>query len=295
MEPRTAIVTGASHGIGAHIARALAARAMNLLLVARSEDELRRLAAELRTPEVTVAVAAVDLAGRQAAQQVAEAARAELGRVDVLVNNAATEPQTRFHVLTTAEIEDVLQVDLISPLLLSRLLLPGMLERGYGRIINVSSLAGHTSFPYTEAYAAAKDGLTAFSRVLTSDYRDTGVSATSLILGPVKDAGVTTRTLAETGLTASTAFSVTPEKVAAAVLRAISKPRAEMVVSVGPGRFLKALMDYFPGLGPAINRLSGATKLMASVAEYREAQRGQSPDRAMDMPTDPIAELNIRG
>jgi short-subunit dehydrogenase len=295
MEPRTAIVTGASHGIGAHIARALAARAMNLLLVARSEDELRRLAKELRTPKVTVAVAAVDLAVRQAAQQVAEAAQAELGRVDVLVNNAATEPQTRFHVLTPAEIEDVLQVDLISPLLLSRLLLPGMLERGYGRIINVSSLAGHTSFPYTEAYAAAKDGLTAFSRVLTSDYRDTGVAATSLVLGPVKDAGVTTRTLAETGLTASTAFSVTPEKVAAAVLRAISKPKAEMVVSVGPGRFLKALMDYFPSLGPVINRLSGATNLMASVADYREAQRGQSPAEAMDMPTDPIAELNVEG
>ena len=127
--------------------------------------------------------------------------------------------------------------------LISRLLLPGMLERGYGRIINVSSLAGHTSFPYTEAYAAAKDGLTAFSRVLTSDYRDTGVSATSLILGPVKDAGVTTRTLAETGLTASTAFSVAPERVASAVLRAIRKPTAEIVVSVGPGRFLKALMD----------------------------------------------------
>jgi short-subunit dehydrogenase len=191
----------------------------------------------------------------------------------VLINNAATEPQTRFHVLTPAEIEDVLQVDLISPLLLSRLLLPGMLERGYGRIINVSSLAGHTSFPYTEAYAAAKDGLTAFSRVLAGDYRGTGVAATSLILGPVKDAGVTVRTLAETGLTASTAFSVAPEKVTGAVLRAIRKPRAEMVVSVGPGRMLKALMDYFPGLGPALNRLSGTTKLMASIADHREAQR----------------------
>jgi short-subunit dehydrogenase len=193
----------------------------------------------------------------------------------VLVNNAATEPQTRFHVLTPAEVEDVLRVDLLSPLLLSRLVLPAMLERGYGRIINVSSLAGHTSFPYTEAYAAAKDGLTAFSRVLAADYRGTGVSATSLILGPVKDTGVTTRTLAETGLTASTALSVSPEKVAAAVLRAISKPRPEMVVSVGPGRILKALMDYFPGLGPALNRLSGATKLMSAVADYREAQRTQ--------------------
>jgi short-subunit dehydrogenase len=277
MQPLNAIVTGASHGIGQYIARALAARRMNLLLVARSEAELARLAKELRTHDTKVAVAAIDLGGGQAARQIAEAAAAELGTVDVLVNNAATEPQIRFHVLTPSEIERVLQVDLISPLLLSRLLLPGMLERRYGRIVNISSLAGHTSFPYTEAYAAAKDGLTAFSRVLNSDYRGTGVSATSLILGPVKDTGVSVRTLAETGLTASTAFSVKPEKVAAATLRVIdkSKPKAEIVVSLGPGRMLKALMDYFPGMGPALNRLSGADKLMASVADYREAVRPQ--------------------
>src|ERR1700758_2684676 len=162
-------------------------------------------------------------------------------------------------------------------LLLSRLLLPGMLERRYGRIINISSLAGHTSFPHTEAYAAAKDGLTAFSRVLHSDYRRTGVSATSLILGPVKDAGISARTLAETGLTGSTAFSVSPQKVAAATLRAIDKPKPEMVVSVGPGRVLKALMDYFPGLGPALNRLSGADKLMTAVADHRQAARTGLP------------------
>jgi short-subunit dehydrogenase len=273
MQPRNAIVTGASYGIGQHIARALAARAMNLLLVARSEAELGRLASELDTGAAKVAAAAVDLGGPHAAHQVAEAAAAKLGTVDVLVNNAATEPQTRFHVLTPAEIEHVLQVDLITPLLLARLLLPGMLERGYGRIINISSLAGHTSFPHTEAYAAAKDGLTAFSRVLNSDYRGTGIAATSLILGPVKNTGVSARTLAETGLTASTAFSVTPEKVAAATLRAIDNPRAEIVVSVGPGRLLKALTDYFPALGPAINHLSGADKLMASVADHREAAR----------------------
>jgi short-subunit dehydrogenase len=272
MQPRNAIVTGASHGIGQFIARALAARQMNLLLVARSEAELARLASELRG-DVKVSQVAVDLGGPEAARQIAEAAAADLGSVDVLVNNAATEPQTRFHVLTPAEIEHVLQVDLISPMLLSRLLLPGMLERGYGRIVNISSLAGHTSFPYTEAYAAAKDGLTAFSRVLNSDYRHTGVSATSLILGPVKDTGVSARTLAETGLTASTAFSVGPQKVAAATLRAIDRPKPEIVVSVGPGRILKALMDYFPGMGPALNRLSGADKLMSSVADFRETAR----------------------
>ena len=102
------------------------------------------------------------------------------------------------------------------------------------------------------------------------------MAATSLILGPVKDTGVSARTLAETGLTASTAFSVSPRKVAAATVRAIDKPKAEMVISVGPGRMLKALMDYFPRMGPALNQLSGADKLMASVADYRESARASS-------------------
>ena len=98
MEPRTAIVTGASHGIGQYIAGARRPR-INLLLVARSEGELTRFARELRSADAKVAVAAVDLGGQDAARQVAAAAQAELGAVDVLVNNAATEPQIRFHVL----------------------------------------------------------------------------------------------------------------------------------------------------------------------------------------------------
>ena len=275
MEPRTAIVTGASRGIGQYIARALAGRGMSLLLVARSEGELVRFARELRSPDVKVAVAAVDLGGPDAAGQVADAAQAELGAVDVLVNNAAIEPQIRFHILSPAEIDYVLRVDLATPLLLSRLLLPGMLDRGYGRIVNISSLAGHVSFPYTETYAAAKDGLNAFSRVLRSDYRSAGVTATSLILGAVKDVGFGARTLAETGLTANTSFAAKPEKVAAATLRAIDKGKAEIVVNPGPGRLLKALMDYSPGMGPMINRLTGADRLMATVAEHRETARAR--------------------
>src|SRR5437879_864325 len=83
-----------------------------------------------------------------------------------------------------------------------------MLERGYGRIVNISSLAGRVGFPFTEAYAAAKDGLIAFSRVLRNDYRTTGVSASSVVLGAVKGTGIGQRTLDETGLTSSTAFMV---------------------------------------------------------------------------------------
>src|SRR5438128_2003198 len=270
MEGRNAILTGASHGIGPYVARALVARRMNLLVVARTEPELARLARELRTRDINVAVAAIDLGGPRAAQQVAAAAAAELGTVDVLVNNAAVELQRRFHTLDTDEIEQVIRVDLTTPIALTRLLLPAMLERGYGRIINISSIAGRVSFPFTEAYAASKDGLIAFSRVLRNDYRRAGVSSTAIVTGAVKSAGLGQRTLDELGLTTNTSFMVTPEKVAKAVVRAIEKDKAEIVVMPGPGRLLKAVMDLFPGFGPAMNRISGGEKFMGLVADHRE-------------------------
>ena len=242
MERRNAILTGASYGIGSYIARALAARDTNLLLVARSESELTQLAHELRGRDSRVAAATIDLAD-------------------------------------TEEIETVIRVDLIAPIELSRLLLPGMLDRGYGRIINISSIAGRVGFPHTEAYAASKDGLIAFSRVLRNDYRRAGVSASAIVLGAVKNAGIGQRTLDEFGATTNTSFMVTPEKVASAVVRAIDKDKAEIVVTPGPGRLMKALMDLFPSLGPAMNRLAGAEKLMSSIADYREAQHRAPPDR----------------
>src|SRR5204863_8601969 len=114
-------------------------------------------------------------------------------------------------------------VDISRPIARTRLLLPQMLERGYGRIVNISSLAGRTGFPFTEAYAASKDGLIAFGRVLRNDYRREGVSASAVILGAVKEAGLGQRTLDETGMKANTAFMVSPQKVATAVIRATEK------------------------------------------------------------------------
>ena len=280
MEGRNAIITGASRGIGTHIARALSARGANLLLVARSEPELARLAGELRSAGTNVAFAAIDLAGPHAAEQVAAAATSELASVDVLVNNAALELQRRFHTLDLDEIEQVIRVDLITPVALSRLLLPHMLDQGYGRIINISSLAGHVGFPFTEAYAASKDGLIAFSRVLRNDYRQAGVSASAIVLGAVKEAGIGQRTLDEFDLKTTTSFMVTPEKVANAVIRAIDKDKAEIVVMPGPGRLMKALLDLFPGFGPAMTRISGGGKVMEQVADLREAACAATPRRA---------------
>jgi short-subunit dehydrogenase len=270
MKPTTAVLTGASRGIGQLIARELANNGMDLLLVARSEGELGRLARELRTTDRKVAIAAFDLGRPDAAQRIAAAARQELGHVDVLVNNAAVELQRRFHTLNAAEIENLIRVDLVTPILLTHELLPEMLQQGYGRVINISSIAGRVGFPVTEAYAASKDGLIGFSRVLRNDYGRSGVSASAIVLGAVRDAGLGQRTIDEVGIKTNTALMVKPEKVAKAVIRAIKKDKAEIVVMQGPGRLMKSLMDLFPGFGATMNRVSGAEKTMNTVADFRE-------------------------
>jgi short-subunit dehydrogenase len=279
MEPTNAVVTGASRGIGTYIARALAERGMSLLLIARSEPELDRVARELRGLGAEVAIAPVDLAERRAPERIAEAADEAFGPVQVLVNNAAVEPQRRFHTLDSDEIAEVLRVDLEAPIRLTRLLLPGMLDRGYGRIVNITSIAGRVGFPLTEAYAASKDGLIAFGRVLRNDYRAAGVSASAIVLGAVRDTGIGQRTLDELGLEANRAFMVGPEKVARAVLRAIDRDRAEVVVMRGPGRLMKGLMDLFPGVGARMNRVSGAQHTMDVVADHRQAQHEAAGER----------------
>jgi short-subunit dehydrogenase len=275
MNGRNVVLTGASHGIGTYIAHALARQGANLLLVARSEPELAQLTEELRANGARVDWTVVDLAAPGAAEEIAGAAAA-FGGADILVNNAALELQRRFHTLDIDDIESVIQVDLVAPIALTRLLLPDMLARGYGHVVNIASIAGHVGFPFTEAYAASKDGLIAFSRVLRTDYRAQGVSASAVVLGAVKDAGIGQRTIDELGLKTSTSFMASPGQVAKAIVRAIEKDKGELVVMPGPGRLLKALMDLFPALGPVMLRMSGGAKVMEQVADHRERSRQAS-------------------
>jgi NAD(P)-dependent dehydrogenase (short-subunit alcohol dehydrogenase family) len=133
-------------------------------------------------------------------------------------------------------------------------------------------MAGRVSFPHAEAYAAAKDGLIAFTRVLRADYRTRGVSGSTLILGPVGEAGVGARTADELGLKLPPVGLVSPAKIGALTVKAIHSDKAELAVLPGPGKLLRGLLDRFPGLGPAMNRASGTTKTMSTVAAYRERE-----------------------
>ena len=272
LDGASAIVTGASRGIGPYIAAALAQRGVRVALVARSQADLDANVRALSDAGGEVMAVVADVTAREDRRSLLATVERELGPVDLLVNNAGGDPQRRFHDLSEDEIERVLALNLASAVILTRLVLPGMLARERGHIVNISSMAGRTGFPYTEAYAAAKDGLIALTRVLRSDYRHCGVSASTLILGPVGEAGVGARTAQEIGIKLPPVGLVSPDRVGRPTVRAISRNKAELVVLPGPGRMIRAVMDRFPGLGPAINRATGAEKTMQTVSDYRDRQ-----------------------
>ena len=269
---RTALVTGASRGIGPLIAREIAREGNHVVLTGRSREELQAVTYDLRDNGADVSFLPTNLVQPWAAEALVQTVERERGGIDLLVNNAGGDPQREFDRMTLNENLDILQLNLVAPLTLSHSVLGGMLQRRRGHIVNISALAGRVAFPYTEAYAAAKDGLIGFTRVLRNDYRDRGVSASVLILGPIRGAGQGQRTADQLGLKMPPFATAAADAVARAVVDAIKHDRAEVVVMIGPGRLMKAAMDYFPGLGPAINRISGSTATMQTVIAFRKEQ-----------------------
>ena len=187
---RTALVTGASRGLGPLIARALAERGANLVLAARSGDELEAVARSLRSTGGTAVGVSADVTSESGREALLETATAELGGIDVLVNNAGRERAYEFHRLTRDEIVAIVEVNLIAPMLLTHAVLPQMLERRFGHVVNISSLAAKGCPPYTEPYTATKAGLIAFTKSLRAAYRGTGVSASVVVPGFVADVGM---------------------------------------------------------------------------------------------------------
>jgi short-subunit dehydrogenase len=268
LKGKTALVTGASRGIGPHLASALAGRGMNLVLTGRSGPELELVAAEQRKLGVRVVTVVTDLLDADARTLLIGAAEREFGGVDVLVNNAGGDPLREFDQMSIEENLAILDLNLTAPIALTHLVLPSMLSRGSGHIINISAMAGRVSFPFTEAYAAAKDGLIGFTRVLRSDYRARGVTASVLILGAIAGAGQGQRTLDDMKQKTSS-YMAPVEMVTRALLRALDRDKAELVVMPGPARLMRALMDYFPGMGPWMNQQLGVNKTLREVQAFR--------------------------
>jgi short-subunit dehydrogenase len=266
---RTAVLTGATGGIGPHIAQALGNERMNIVLAGLSIATLDELAGKM-SQKTNVITVLTDITERTDLERLVNTVVKKYGVLDLLVNNAGIEMFSRYHTLSLDEIERHIKVNLTSPMLLTSLVLPGMLNRSRGHIINISSLSAKAAPPCAEPYAATKAGLIAFTESLRAEYRNTGVSASVICPGFVT-AGIYQRIVDETGLYAPRILGTSsPELVAHAVVKAVKEDLPEIIINPGPTRLLTTLAELSPLFAEWAMRRIGAVEWFMKVAKFRE-------------------------
>jgi uncharacterized protein len=182
----TVVVTGASAGIGTELARQLAARGHGVTLVARRQDRLEELAGELRAAHhVDVEVHACDLADDAARSELIDALQQGPKAVAGLCNNAGYGSFGRFWELPRDTEADMVRLNCVALVELTHAFLPGMVERGAGAVLEVSSLAAYQPLPQNATYSATKAFVQSFSEAVSAELAGTGVSLTALCPGPV--------------------------------------------------------------------------------------------------------------
>jgi hypothetical protein len=238
-----ALITGASSGIGACFARALAARGRNLVLVARSQDKLEALAREIAAKHsLRIEVIEQDLSVEGAVERLATVLKERGIAVDLLVNNAGFGAQGEFWKLPLDRQVEMLRLNIVALTELSHLLLPAMVERRSGGIINISSTAGFQPLPYMSVYGATKAYVTSFSMGLAEEVGRYGVKVLALCPGGTAtnffDAGEISQREFPGGLQS-------PEEVVELGLRAFDRGR-----SLAIARFINRLMVFAERLVP---------------------------------------------
>jgi short-subunit dehydrogenase len=235
------LITWASRGIGEAIAHALAKTGgYTLALSARSTEALNSLKQTLQAehPTVQVEVFPCDVALPQSPQMLIEAVFKQLGRVDVLINNAGVGGKVGLITeMPDAHLHAMVDLNLKAPMLLSKYALQAMLNqpklagRGMGTIININSIAGKTAFPFWAVYDATKAGLKAFADALSEEQRSNGVRVIGIYPGACDTAIWETLDLAEDDTPDKSGF-LRPNQVAEAVLFALSQPAGTLVSDI---------------------------------------------------------------
>jgi short-subunit dehydrogenase len=179
------LVTGASSGIGAATARLLARAGHTVGLVGRRAARLDEVLADCRATAPDSHAWVIDLGDLDATEALADEAAARFGRIDVLVNNAAIPMRMPLAELTPATVEEVMRVNFLSPVRLTLRLLPAMLARGSGTIVNVASMGGRLGIAHEAAYCASKFALTGWSEAMAIDLHGRGVNVRLIQPGPI--------------------------------------------------------------------------------------------------------------
>lgn len=267
LKGRTALITGASRGIGRSVAKLLAKEGMNVALAARSTDLLEELATELRGAGVRTLCVPTDVSKEADLMRLVDAVITEFGSIDVLVNNAGIEAFRPYQLIDPTDIVQTIQVNLTATLLLTRFALPHMLKAGRGHIVNMASTAGKYGPAFGAAYGASKAGMIAFTQSLRGELYKTGVSASAICPGFASEGGIYEVIRERMGRgTPWYLGSTSADAVARAVVKAIRHDRPDSVVNFPALRPVFVLAQAFPRLGEWIVRTTTRRFLKTAAA-----------------------------
>jgi uncharacterized protein len=259
---KTVLLTGASTGLGPHIARRLHQLGARFVLSARNEEALQKLAKELGESRVIVA----DLSRAGEPERLAK----EAGDIDILVSNAGVPVSRRLARLSIDDIDGAIAVNLRAGIILAHALSPGMVKRKDGHMVFISSIAGKIPAAGVSIYNATKFGIRGFALAMREELWGTGVGVSVVCPTFVSEAGM----WAETGLKADPmAGEVTPAQVADAVWKAIVRNRAEIDVMPIQLKASLKIMGVAPGLFASIARSTGGTRPNDELGERQKHKR----------------------
>lgn len=255
---RTALLTGATGGLGRAIALALAGRGAKLVLSGRKAEALEALAAEL--PGDGHRTLAADLGEPGAAENLA----AEAGEVEILIANAGLPASGRLPEYSSEQLAKALRVNLEAPIFLARALEPRMIERGQGQMVFVSSLSGKSATPLSSIYNATKFGLRGFALGLRTDLGPLGIGVSLVSPGTIREAGM----YADSGAKPIPGLGTSsPQQVSDAVLKAIEHNKVEVAVAPLRQRVLAHFALSTPGISVKVASGGAGQKVAASVVE----------------------------